>query len=83
MVAESTSGSGTINDVKLGEMLRMLDINASDADAEGGLFRYLDLKNDGSITFEEFLPWWDDAAATAKESALTFQSIIMDRRTVH
>jgi nitroreductase len=82
LVAESKSDSGTIDEVKLGEMLRMLDINASDADAEA-LFRYLDLNDDGSITFDEFLPWWDEAAATAQESASTFQSIIMDRRTVH
>jgi hypothetical protein len=82
LVTESKSDSGTISEEELGEMLQMLDIDASDGDARA-LFRFLDLNDDGSITFDEFLPWYDAAAATAQESASTFQSILMDRRTVH
>lgn len=82
LVTESESDSGTISEQELGEMLQMLAIDASEADAEA-LFRYLDANDDGSITFDEFLPWYDAAAATAQESASTFQSILMDRRTVH
>jgi hypothetical protein len=82
LVTASKSDSGTINEVELGEMLRKLDIDASDDETEA-LFRYLDLNDDGSISFDEFLPWYDEAAATAQESASTFQSIILDRRTVH
>jgi hypothetical protein len=81
-VTASKSDSGTINVVELGEMLRKLDIDASD-DETRALFRYLDLNDDGSISFDEFVPWYDEAAATAQDSASTFQSIILDRRTVH
>jgi len=75
-------GTGTISPSELGSMLRMLDIDATDEDAEA-LFKYLDADGSGAIGFEEFLPWYLDAAESAKESASTFQGIILGRRTVH
>lgn len=66
---------------ELANMLRTLDIDASEDDAEA-LFKYLDKDGSGGIEFDEFLPWYDDAATAAKEMATAFQSILLSRRTV-
>jgi len=74
-------GSGTIGAEELGDMLSALDIDASDEEA-AALFRYLDGDGTGGVTFDEFLPWYSEAAESAKQSAEVFQGIIMSRRTV-
>lgn len=74
--------SGYITENELGGMLRMLDIDASDEDADA-LFKFLDGNDDGYIDFEsDFLPWYTDAAASAKDVAVNFQSLLVGRRTV-
>jgi nitroreductase len=73
--------SGTISSGELGEMLMSLDIEATSEDADA-LFKYLDSNGDGEIDFDEFLPWYADAAGAAKQVASTFQSLLIGRRTV-
>jgi nitroreductase len=76
-----TNGSGTIDSSEMGELLRMLDIEAA-GDEVGALFKYLDGDGNGEIDFEEFLPWYSEAADAAKELAESFQSVLLGRRTV-
>lgn len=75
-------GDGSLSSDELGSMLRMLDIDATDEDANA-LFKYLDTDQNGGIAFDEFLPWYTDASEIAKESASTFQGLILGRRTVN
>lgn len=72
---------GTITSDELGNMLRDLDIEATEEEAHA-LFRYLDEDENGEIEFEEFLPWYSDAVDAAKEVATSFQSLLIGRRTV-
>jgi nitroreductase len=76
------NGSGSITADELGDMLQMLDIQATSEDANA-LFKYLDGNGDGEIEFDDFLPWYSDAAESAKEVASSFQSLIVGRRTVN
>ena len=62
-------------------MLSALDIDASDEET-AALFRYLDVDGSGGVSFEQFEPWYSEAADAAKQSAEVFQGIIMSRRTV-
>ena len=62
-------------------MLLVLDIDASKEDANA-LFKYLDGNGDGEIDFDDFLPWYSDAADAAKEVSSSFQSLLIGRRTV-
>ena len=73
--------SGTIGSQELGDMLSALDIDASEEET-AALFRYLDADGTGGVTFEQFQPWYSEAADAAKQSAEVFQGIIMSRRTV-
>ena len=75
------NGSGTITSNELANMLRVLDIDATDEDADA-LFRYLDEDGDDEIGFDEFLPWYSQAADAAMEVAKNFQSLLVGRRTV-
>ena len=61
-------------------MLSALDIDASEEET-AALFRYLDADGTGGVTFEQFQPWYSEAADAAKQSAEVFQGIIMSRRT--
>ena len=72
--------SGTIGSQELGDMLSALDIDASEEET-AALFRYLDADGTGGVTFEQFQPWYSEAANAAKQSAKVFQGIIMSRRT--
>ena len=72
--------SGTIGSQELGDMLSALDIDASEEET-AALFRYLDADGTGGVTFEQFQPWYSEAANAAKQSAEVFQGIIMSRRT--
>jgi len=72
--------SGTIGSQELGDMLSALDIDASEEET-AALFRYLDADGTGGVTFEQFQPWYSEAADAAKQSAEVFQGIIMSRRT--
>lgn len=76
-----TDGSGTLSGEELGEMLRMLDIDASYEEA-AALFKYLDADGDDEVEFEDFLPWYTDAAQAVKELSSTFQSLLIGRRTI-
>lgn len=65
------------------DMLQALDIPASDEDA-AALFRYLDVNDEGRIHFDaDFLPWYEQAADSAKEQAAAFQQLLQSRRTVN
>ena len=79
--AFDADGSGTIGSQELGDMLSALDIDASDEET-AALFRYLDADGTGGVSFEQFEPWYSEAADAAKQSAEVFQSIITSRRTV-
>jgi hypothetical protein len=71
----------TIGAQQIGEMLTMLDIEASEEEQDA-LFKYLDEDGDGEVSFDEFLPWYNAAAQAAKEMATNFQAILIGRRTV-
>ena len=79
--AFDADNSGTIGSQELGDMLSALDIDASDEET-AALFRYLDSDGSGGVSFEQFEPWYSEAADAAKQSAEVFQGIIMSRRTV-
>lgn len=74
-------GSGTICAQELTEMLRVLEIQATEEEAQA-LFQYLDTDRDGVIGIEEFLPWYNEAAQSANQVAASFQSLLIGRRTV-
>jgi Ca2+-binding EF-hand superfamily protein len=74
-------GSGSIDSFEMGDMLRMLHIEAA-RDEVDALFKYLDKDGNGVIDFEEFLPWYSEAAQAVKEVSESFQSILLGRRTV-
>ena len=73
--------NGRIRPEELGDMLRDLDIEATDEEAHA-LFRFLDEDGDEGIDFDEFLPWYSNAVDAAKEVAESFQSLLIGRRTV-
>ena len=73
--------SGEIDAEELGEMLRMLDIDASDSDA-AALFKYLAKSGNRGIGFNDFAPWYADASSDARSSADAVQAIIRSRRAV-
>jgi hypothetical protein len=75
------SEKGTIDDYELGGMLRMLDIDATEEEA-AALFRYLDEDGNGEISWDEFLPWYDEASEAAKQVSFNFQSLLIGRRTI-
>jgi nitroreductase len=76
-----TDGSGTISAEELTELLRVLEIEADPEEAMA-LFVYLDEDGDGEIGLEDFLPWYNQIAQTAYETAQSFQSLLLGRRTV-
>ena len=71
----------TIDVDQLSEMLQQLDIDASPEETVA-LFRYLDVDDDGQVTFDEFLPWYSSAAQAAQDSSAAFQDLLISRRTV-
>ena len=75
------NGSGTICAQELTEMLRVLEVEATDEESQA-LFQYLDTDNNGEIGIEEFLPWYNEAARSANQVAVSFQSLLIGRRTV-
>lgn len=78
-----TDGSGTVSSSELGQMLRMLDIEASDEDAEA-LYKYLNTQSDNEgIGFDEFEPWYADATLAAQSDALIVQDTLLKRKTVN
>ncbi|CAJ1951976.1 unnamed protein product [Cylindrotheca closterium] len=81
-VFDKYSISNVISSKDLANMLNSLDVDASREEADA-LFRYLDTDGDGSITLEEFLPWYSETAEEASEISSTFQSLLLGRRTVH
>ena len=75
------SNSGTITVNELEDMLNTLDIEATEADANA-LFVYLDQDGDGEIDFNDFLPWYSEAAQAAMDVAESFQDLLIGRRTI-
>lgn len=73
--------SNTIEPNELLELLCMLDMDATEDDANA-LFKYLDTTASGEITLDDFLPWYSEAAATSKQVASSFQNVLIGRRTV-
>ena len=76
-----TDNSGTLEEDELAEMLRLLDIDASEEEASA-LFKYLDTDATGAIPLNDFLPWYAEASVAAKQVAMNFQSLLIGRRTV-
>jgi len=77
-----TDGGGTIDTQELGEVLKRLDINASQEDAEA-LSKYLDVNNDGDICDEDFITWYQDAANTVETDTNAVRQALIGRRTVN
>ena len=63
------------------EILCCLDVEATEDEADV-LFRYLDENGDGNLVFEDFLPWYREAAEAATAVAESFQSLLVGRRTI-
>jgi len=76
------NGSGGIDAGELNEILASLDLEATPEESQA-LFTYLDLDGDGLISFEEFLPWYSDAAGAVKRISRDFQTLLCSRRTVN
>lgn len=81
-VFDQYSISNVISSDDLANMLNSLDVDATQEEA-GALFRYLDTDGDGSISLDEFLPWYSESAEAASEVSSSFQSLLLGRRTVH
>lgn len=75
-------GSGGICARELSDVLKSLDLEAT-AEEVNALFSYLDADGDGSITLDEFLPWYSSAASEAIQVSQDFQDMLMSRRTVN
>lgn len=73
--------SGAIDATELGEMLRMLDLDAKQSDADA-LFKYLDSEGTGAIKFDDFAPWYAEAISAAEVISETVRSNIIGRRTI-
>jgi nitroreductase len=77
-----TNEDSTINSSEnLYDILCSLDVEATEEEADV-LFRYLDGDADGNIDFEDFLPWYQEAANAARAVAESFQSLLVGRRTI-
>jgi hypothetical protein len=82
--SESSYDDGSLilsSSSQLHQILCSLDVEATQEEA-GVLFRYLDEDGDGELDFEDFLPWYLDAAAAATAVAESFQSLLLGRRTI-
>lgn len=63
------------------DILCSLDVEATEEEADV-LFRYLDEDADGTLEFDDFLPWYRDAVDAATAVAESFQSLLVGRRTI-
>ena len=82
--SESSYDDGSLilsSSSQLHQILCSLDVEATEEEADV-LFRYLDEDGDGELDFEDFLPWYLDAAAAATAVAESFQSLLVGRRTI-
>ena len=77
----SYDGSSIQASSDLYEILLSLDVEATQEEADV-LFRYLDEDGDGQLDYEDFLPWYLDAAGAATAVAESFQSLLVGRRTI-
>lgn len=73
--------SGAICAAELGDMLESLDLEATPDEADA-LFRYLDTDGSGEVSWDEFLPWYNEAVEAVTEVSGNFQSLLQGRRTV-
>mmetsp|Transcript_40179 Transcript_40179/g.47010 ORF Transcript_40179/g.47010 Transcript_40179/m.47010 type:complete len:353 (-) Transcript_40179:2-1060(-) len=74
-------GSGGISASELNDVLKTLEVEAT-TDETNALFSYLDIDGDGSISFEEFVPWYSSTMQEAVQVSTDFQDMLMSRRTV-
>ncbi|KAG7351620.1 nitroreductase family protein [Nitzschia inconspicua] len=79
--AEPTGGGVVSTSIDLFRILCGLDVEATQDEASV-LFRYLDEDGDNQVDFEDFLPWYLDAASAATDVAEAFQSLLIGRRTI-
>jgi hypothetical protein len=82
-LAVDTDNSGHICATELGEMMEMLNIDASPEDVDA-LFKYLDEDGNGEISLEEFEGWYTKTFDTAQieSDAYVVQGVISERRPV-
>lgn len=64
------------------DLLETLDIEATAEESET-LFKYLDVDEGGTVSLDEFLPWYAEAIDAAQQTAGSFQNLVQSRRTVH
>ncbi|CAB9523046.1 nitroreductase [Seminavis robusta] len=77
----ATESSDISSSEDLYEILCSLDVEATQDEADV-LFRYLDEDADGALNFDDFLPWYKEAADAATAVAESFQSLLVGRRTI-
>ena len=73
--------SNSLDEIELGQLLKSLDIEATTIEINA-LFKYLDIDEDGSVTFEEFLPWYESTLSTVISESDALRSTLLDFRTV-
>jgi len=74
--------SGGICVDELVEVLNSLEVEAT-TEETNALFSYLDVNGDGSISLEEFLPWYSGSLTDVVSERDDFQNMLMSRRTVN
>jgi nitroreductase len=74
--------SGGICVDELNEVLKSLEVEAT-VEETNALFSYLDVNGDGSISLEEFLPWYSGSVQDVVSVRDDFQKLLMSRTTVN
>ena len=75
-------GNGRIDEQELKQVLRMLDIDATNDDVSI-LFKHLDKDGSKEIDYQEFVAWYASAAASAQRETSVVLDALLRRRTVN
>jgi len=75
-------GKGGIDMNELADLFAYLDVDVPPME-QRALFLYLDLDGDGTISWEEFIVWYGNAAEAATTRSTDFQNMLLSRRTVN